>query len=343
LPFPYSKPLTLGLKLQDFHQVQYLETSPSLIKLPSSILRNAMSNSSNLVKFLMTLTHQERRDTLLSFIKSKDNSASSLRWDSDGMLNDNNGIGSTLKIMDDLPAYKRPKILISLITGMTMSNEYLEDETILDLTAYFKPTVAFSRLKNGAQETPLQKFCALKDVNVNNPNYFFNFEPSEQSGYDAKCNKEIMLSPTADEGCWNWMKQSELRGMVFVERTTVVVNAYWGIMGGYKISLMMSLLNKNDASVQWVHDVYGNHEARKRLINFPFPEKAMGQLMGLDDTQGFALMNYNAFKGYLSMCTVEYFVSKGKRVCSYCKSHPEECKKYINMNLVEKALKNVNK
>lgn len=256
-----------------------------------------------------------------------------LAFFTDGLVVDNNAIGLTLALMESSPEDERPESLVALVTGHMDGQE----ADMKDVLGYFKPRRAFGELLPFTDKVLQNKSCSLVNQTVVNPNYYFDWDVEASrnelpSGcVDGKTNK--MLDPKPDSRCWNLKYQADRTGTIFVRRAKVVPNKFWGIKGGWNISILFTILDENHASEQWVKSVFGSGndpDSKEHLAKLEgFPKKKPDGFTGLDHLDAFALMNYNAYKGYMTTCALLHFKTKGQQTCKYCQFHPEDCKEWL--------------
>lgn len=321
-PFPFGdKFQTPPLSL-----LETQSTNVSSIKIPLHMLQNEKASSSDsLIEFFLNVSAEERRQALSSTLPA---------WNTDGLATDNNAVGAALRLMENVEISARPKTLVSLITGLIDKGN---DFQVQEVLGYFKNKVKYGDLIPlifpGVME-PL-KCEEVRDLQVKNPNYFFKLEDWGVDGSldesDQKlCNEEVMLSPKANSKCWNFRHQMETTGTVFAREVTVQKNELWGLTGGWKLTVMFTVLTTNDASTEWVNDIFPgdpNKAERDHLSSFPVMKDGKLSLMGVEPLFGFALMNYNAFKGYLTHCAMIHVQTQGKQECKYCAEEAEKEKK----------------
>jgi hypothetical protein len=335
-PFPFGgvfqTPLSSLLETQS--------TNVSSIKIPLHLLQNEKGSSSDsLIEFFLNVSAEERRQAL---------SLTFPAWNTDGLGVDNNAVGEALRLMDKVEDSARPKTFVSLITGLIDKGNELQVREVL---RYFQKETRYGdMIPFGFADVMEAMKCGVRDQKVNNPNYFFELEDwglddklsqSEQ----ARCTAEVMLSEEADSKCWNFRHQMETTGTVFARKVKVLKNKFWGLKGGWDLTIMFTILNTNQASRDWVDDIfpvsekgdYQHHESskaeREHLKTFPIATDGKVGLMGVEPLYGFALMNYNAFKGYLSHCALIAFQTQGQQQCLYCSEefkNEKECEEKNN-------------
>jgi hypothetical protein len=256
----------------------------------------------------------------------------------DGALIDHNAIGVTLQQMETVQEEQRPKSLTALIVGTYMgalkkvhSRKTPDDLDLSLILSYFRETtkwktVMFQAFDFKSVFQQIDKPCALMEEEVKNPNYFFLYNLTGLPGHDG-CTAEIMLSHDYSEECYNFKYQADTVGSIFVRQVTVVKNPLWGIQGGWDLSLYFTILDRNPSSDKWKLDVYGDDTASyTALVDFPV---AATTGLTIDPFLAFAMMNYNAYKGYMARCALLWHRSDGKQMCNFCRHHPLDCRKWL--------------
>lgn len=240
-------------------------------------------------------------------------------WAVDGALADIHAVAPTVHLMDDITAEERPKVLVGMITGALTNDPY---STVGSLLRYFLSHQPYGKIwpdLSGlfAKDSFTHHGCKLGEQEVLNPLHLFEYKCSAGDGIGEDTTNE-------KDSCNDLMMQLNETGSVFVQDTRVVPNKYWEVKGGWTTNVVFSLLAKNHISEMWVHDVWSNDpEEMERLKHFPvFPNPAR-QMAGMRARDGFALMNYNAYKGYLIACALIFYTSGG--ICEYCQKNTEFC------------------
>jgi len=130
----------------------------------------------------------------------------------------------------------------------------------------------------------------------------------------------------------------------------VLKNDFWGITGGFRVSVFFSIMAASSSSQGWVEDVYRHFpETKNKLSNFPqmqinlvdktktpwhnLVDSLPGHLLtGLDRLPAyfaFALRGFAQWKGVLAMCTLQAYHGLG--ICQYCQmnSQNKECQFHL--------------
>lgn len=255
-------------------------------------------------------------------------------WKLDGGATDNAAIGNLIHTMENVKPDKRPQTIVSLITGTEWSDYARNFQNVRN---YFKPEVAWIDSWDFLSKEQLQHFtCKIRNQTVNNPNYFFDYDntklPDDKKSW---CTNERMLSKGPDKFCYNFAYQASKTGFLFARSVKVQKNTLWKIKGDWSVTVLFSILSKNEASDEWVRRVFkGKERELSELHHFPkLDTESMGMqnaLKGIKPFEAFALMNYNAFKGYMTHCAILSFKSQGKAKCKFCEGKfAPLCKKWL--------------
>jgi hypothetical protein len=341
-PFPFSylsRASLLSSNVTSLLQTEGNYKSDPL-RVPRKLLNRAQSGDpKDLMQFYVNTSSQQRRGALSEMFQlGADADAGregfGYSWNVDGGVVDTNTVGETLRLMENVPPEQRQRTLTAMMPG-NMNND--DSGNVKSVLSYFKPERGYGDmvdLTGTLYAKGNEKGCAsLANMKTRNPNYFFKWDGKDVAqlrDLPERCTTEVMLSRQPDSECWNLKYQADKTGIMFVQNATVVENEYWGIKGGWDVTLLFVILSKNDASIQWINDVYGDRpEDKKALHQFPIVDGGMNNLMGVDAFQGFALMNYNAYKGYMAYCALVHFHSGGDQECKYCQEHREDCHDWL--------------
>jgi len=101
----------------------------------------------------------------------------------------------------------------------------------------------------------------------------------------------------------------------------VMKNSFWGLTGGWITGISFSILSASAQSRSWIESMYADFPKERDELkgHFPILKDALPQLTALENVEtAFALLSFNAFKGYMTMCSLRYFSTNGKELCSLC-------------------------
>merc|ERR1712224_144230 len=171
----------------------------------------------------------------------------------DGLFTDNNAVGETMRVLDKIPEDRRPKNLINFLTGYLIADGSYDLQVALN---YFAKKVKYRQLcpelkmlgNLGGRESgkadptlplthPFFDFCPIKDMRVNNPNWFFEYVTSTEpmtfirAEHCSDPNSLFSINPQAD--CRNLAWQTDKVGAFLVPQVKATKNSFWGTEGGF--------------------------------------------------------------------------------------------------------------
>jgi len=244
----------------------------------------------------------------------------------DGCATDNNAVGETIRVMEGVPETQRPATLVSSITGFITNNPLI---SLRHVFGYFKQQVKY--VTTLYQIPGMDKNCDIENVMVNNPTHFFEVDKDDSFGPKSplgSCTREQFMNDDEQQSitrwedavCSNMFFQGAIRGLISINDVKVVQNNLFKIGGAWRVNVHFTILAMNKMSDEWVNDVYADNPLKESFARFPIFEAGTFQMAQIwDPKDAFALMQYNALKGYAVACKQRLLDSKGMDVCEFCK------------------------
>jgi len=277
-----------------------------------------------------------RPDCTSTFVWKTTKDSKTLTWNVDGEVVDNTGVGEAVFHMDGLHADLRPKTIVSMITSQSINQGHAQD----NVRHLFRPKIKWIQNWDADRKMSERVVCKLRDQMVWNPNHLFelgpnsqNYQASQAGKVQKNCTAEDLLSKTPDELCGNLKYWVERTGCFYIRDAGVVANQFWGIQGGWSLTLIFNWLMKSVAAQKWVNEIFTADEQeaeREKLKHFPFFGDETfwdPHLEGIGIFAAFTLMNFNAFRGYMTYCVAMAYKTQGAMLCPFCKErlHNELC------------------
>jgi len=255
-----------------------------------------------------------------------------------------------------------PKAIVSLISGSAHHTSAHKRNRVID---YFHENIDYKSLFQVDETgvSPLDSCAGLGSLQVKNPNYFFKKQirntqyratPFKSSfanetdedlglGGGTDCQLQDVISHSLEsksQKCHSLRYQMENAGAMYVPRVTLVANEKWGINSDltdnpnntinvkkpWVFSIFFSILDNSEHAQTWINEAYASWaptQTAATFKDFPMIKGAHFDFFGA--RRGFAMMQYNQYKGFMLTCTI--LQSMGS-TCKYCIDNGDECNKW---------------